>query len=308
MRLPARSALVPALLFVLVGSSPVAQETPTRHRFACADYTQGKVFLVSADGRVEWECRAPSCNDLWVLPGGNLLFVTGHGVTELDRDRNVVFRYESKSEIYACQRLENGNTFVGESSAGRLLEVDPSGKIVKELRLLPAGKDGGHLFMRNARKLADGHYLVCHYGEQEVREYDAQGTVLRRFPALGGPHSAVRLLDGGTLIACGDMAGQPARVFEVDKAGKTVWEVKGDDLPGIHLKFMSGLQRLPNGNTVMCNWLGHGHLGEAPHVIEVTRDKKVVWTFADHATMKTVASIQILDVPVDPHDGTLLHD
>ena len=25
------------------------------HRFACADYTQGKVFIVAADGKVEWE-------------------------------------------------------------------------------------------------------------------------------------------------------------------------------------------------------------------------------------------------------------
>ena len=45
---------------------------------------------------------------------------------------------------------------------------------------------------------------------------------------------------------------------------------------------MTGLQRLPNGNTVMSNWQGHGQFGNGPHVIEVTPDKKVVWTFADH--------------------------
>ncbi len=33
---------------------------------------------------------------------------------------------------------------------------------------------------------------------------------------------------------------------------------------------MAGLQRLPNGNTVMSNWLGHGQFGKAPHLIEVT--------------------------------------
>ena len=33
-------------------------------------------------------------------------------------------------------------------------------------------------------------------------------------------------------------------------------------LPGISLKFMTGLQRLPNGNTVMTNWLGHGNFGK----------------------------------------------
>ena len=133
---------------------------------ACADYSQGKIFLVSAQGKVEWEYPAPNCNDLWVLPNGNLLFVTGHGVKEVTREKKVVFDYRSKSEIYACQRLPNGNTFIGECNAGRLLEVDPSGKIVKQIRLLPEGKDGGHLYMRNARRLPNGHYLVAHYGQQ----------------------------------------------------------------------------------------------------------------------------------------------
>ena len=68
---------------------------------------------------------------------------------------------------------------------------------------------------------------------------------------------------------------------------------------------MTGLQRLPNGNTVMTNWLGHGQFGKAPHVIEVTPDKKVVWTFADHKTMKTISSIQLLDIPGDVTKGEI---
>ena len=67
------------------------------------------------------------------------------------------------------------------------------------------------------------------------------------------------------------------------------------------------MQRLPNGNTVMTNWLGHGQFGKAPHVIEVTPHKKVVWTFADHKTMKTISSIQLLDVPGDATRGEILH-
>ena len=154
-----------------------------------SDYSQGKIFLVSAQGKVEWEYPAPDCDDLWVLPNGNLLFVTGHGVKEVTRDKKVVFDYQSKSEIYACQRLPNGNTFIGECNAGRLLEVDPSGKIVKQVRLLPEGKDGGHLYMRNARQLPNGHYLVAHYGEQVVKEYDTEGKVVMEIRAPGGPHT-----------------------------------------------------------------------------------------------------------------------
>lgn len=295
------------------------------HRFVCTDYSQGKVFIVSAEGKAEWEYPAPSCNDLWVLPNGNFLFNTGRGVKEITRDKKVVFEHrgtpvkntakqkdgtlkevESPSEIYACQRLANGNTFIGECNSGRLLEVTPDGRFVKDIRLLPAGKDGGHSYIRNARQLADGAYLVAHYGEQVVREYTSDGKVRKEIPAVGGPHSVARLPNGHTLISCGDRKGG-SRVFEADKEGKTVWEVQGDELPGISLKFMAGIQRLPNGNTVMCNWLGHGQFGKAPHIIEVTPAKKVVWTFADHKTMKTVSSIQLLDVPGDVTRGEILH-
>lgn len=297
-------ACLPLLAAAQPTNAPI--QTGQGHPFVCTDYSQGKVFIVSKAGQVEWEYAVPSCNDLWVLPNGNLLFNTGHGVKEVTRDKRVVFDYQSKSAIYACQRLTNGNTFIGECSSGRLLEVAPDGAIVKELRLLPEGKDGGHVFMRNARRLPNGHYLVTHYGEQVVREYDGQGKAVMEIPAVGGPHSAVRLPNGHTLISCGDRPGG-SKVFEVDAQGRVVWEVKGDELPGISLKFMAGFQRLPNGNTVMSNWLGHGQFGRAPHLIEVTPDKKVVWTFADHKTMKTISSIILLDVPGDPLTGGILH-
>ena len=78
-------------------------------------------------------------------------------------------------------------------------------------------------------------------------------------------------------------------------------------MPGVSLKFMAGLQRLPNGNTIMSNWLGHGQFGQAPHLIEITRDKRVLWTFFDHQSMRTVSSLQLLDVPGDAIKGEIWH-
>ena len=300
------SLLCGALALMAITAETAAAAPTNGHPFACTDYTVGKVLIVSADGKVEWEYPASNCNDLWVLPNGNLLFNTGHGVREVTREKQVVFDYQSKSEIYACQRLTNGNTFIGECNGGRLIEVAPDGRIVKEVRLLPEGKDGGHTYMRNARRLNNGHYLVTHYGEGVVSEYDAEGKLVRSIPAAGGPHSVVRLPNGNTLITCGDQKGG-SRVFEVDADGKTVWEVAGEELPGISLKFIAGVQRLPNGNTVICNWLGHGQFGKAPHLIEITPDKRVVWTFADHVTMKTISSVLLLDVPGDLLRGEVWH-
>ncbi|NQU23652.1 MAG: aryl-sulfate sulfotransferase [Candidatus Nealsonbacteria bacterium] len=292
---------------LLLASTAIAGEPVTGHPFACSDYSQGKVFVVSAAGEVEFEYPAQHSNDIWMLPNGNLLFNSGNSVKEVTRDKKVVFEYQSKGSVYACQRLANGNTFIGECNVGRLTEVDPDGKIVKQVSLLPEGKDGGHAYMRNARRLDNGNYLVAHYGEQVVREYDATGKVVAEIPAPGGPHSVIRLPNGNTLIACADKGQAGAQVFEVDAAGKTVWQITRDELPGIRLAFMTGLQRLPNGNTVMSNWLGHGQVGKGVHLIEVTPEKKVVWTFADHKTMKTISSVQLLDVPGDVTRGEILH-
>ena len=178
-------AIVTARVFG-IQEQPAATPKPIQegkgHHFVCTDYTAGKVFIVNAEGKVEWEYSTGQCNDLWALPNGNLLFNTGHGVKEVTRQKTVVFM-----------------------------------------------------------------------------------------------------------------------------VGQTVWEVKADELPGIGLKFMAGLQRLPNGNTVMSNWLGRGQLGKAPHLIQITRDKRVLWTFFDHQTMTTVSSVQLLDVPGDATKGEVWH-
>lgn len=289
------------ICLVILFSFPFALlSQPVKHTFVCTDYTQGKVFIVSVEGKLVWEYPAKHCNDVWMLSNGNILFNTGKGVKEVTRAKEVVFQYESKSDIYACQRLSNGNTLIGESNSGKLLEVSPAGQIVKQINLLPDTVDGGYAFMRNARKLSNGNYLVAHYGLDKVCEYNKKGKLVMEIPVKGGPHSVVRLPGGNTLVACSDHNGEP-KVVEFDKKGRIVWQVLKNDLPAIELKFMTGLQRLPNGNTVMTNWLGHNQFGKAPHAIEVTPDKKVVWTYHDSSFIQTMSSIQLIDV--DPKDG-----
>jgi len=61
------------------------------------------------------------------------------------------------------------------------------------VRLQAPGKSGGNAYMRNARRLDNGNYIVAHYGDQVVKEYDPQGRIIREIPAPGGPHSAIRL-------------------------------------------------------------------------------------------------------------------
>jgi hypothetical protein len=208
--------------------------------------------------------------------------------------------------IYACQRLANGNTFIGECNTGFLLEVSPNGQIINKIKLLPDTVVGGHAYMRNARKLENGNYLVAHYGLDKVCEYDSIGKIVREIPVKGGPHSIIRMPNGNTLIACSDHNGEP-RVVEIDQSGAEVWQITKNELPGIELKFMTGMEVLPNGNLVFTNWIGHGQLGNGTHAFEVTRNKQLVWIYDDHSILKTMSSIQILNSKGKPLKGKVLH-
>lgn len=274
----------------------------------------GHIVLLNDKSEVEWEmpCRHTS-HDMQILPTGNyLLHVSNTKIVEVQpADKKVVWQWESKPvppkkgiEIHAFQRLADGNTMIAESGNGRIIEVDKDGKIVKEFALT-LDKPSTHSDTRLVRKLDNGHYLVAHENDGAVREYDGDGKVVWTYKlglngrkASGGHgveghgdhvYSAYRLANGNTLIG----AGNGNRVVEVDKEGKTVWSVEQKELPGITLAWVTMVHALPNGNVV----IGNCHAGpENPQLIEVTREKKVVWTLKD---MKNLGNSTAATVIVD---------
>jgi hypothetical protein len=266
------------------------------HPFLCCDYGGNKVCVVSAEGKIEWQYDCKNPQDCWKLPNGHYLFCHLSGALEVTREKEIVWQYRApeKVEVHACQPLSDGHVLVVEGGTSRILEIDSDGKIAKEIKLKTTVANTHEQF-RGTRKTRDGHYLVCFKGERKVVELSADGTVLNEIKVPGDPHEVVQLANGHLLITCGD----GHKAIEFDDTGKAVWELNENDLPGNPLRLMAGCTRLPNGNTVFCNYLGHGHIGEQPQVIEVTRDKKVVWTFADHAHFNSINQIQLLDMKGD---------
>lgn len=275
------------------------------HPFLCTDSAGGKVAIVSAEGKIEWEVDCKHPQDCWAMPNGNILFSHATGAIEMTRAKEIVWEYKAgeKTEIHACQPLPDGRVLLVECGPSRIIEVDRAGKIAKEIKLTPPPATIKlHNQYRGTRKTRAGHYYVCRKGENQVEELDGNGKSLRRIPVPGDVHEALLLPDGHLLVTCGD----GHKVVEYDAAMKVVWQLDENEIPGHPLRLMPGFQRLPNGNTVFCNYLGHGHLGQQPHFFELTRDKKVVWTFADHAHFKTINQIQLLDVKGDVTRGEIL--
>ena len=98
--------------------------------------------------------------------------------------------------------------------------------------------------------------------------------------------SAIRLPNGNTLIG----GGNGHCVLEVTPDKEIVWKVDQHDLPGITLAWVTTVERLANGNTVF----GNCHAGpDNPQFIEVTKDKKVVWTFKDFKNFGNSMPVQV---------------
>jgi hypothetical protein len=300
-----RKSLTPTLcivaLFVttvLVAQKPAAYDT-SHYRVLGAD--NNRIAIVNNKGEVEWEIpnEARANHDIQLLPNGNILFHTGWTtIKEVNPKKEIVWQYEVKAKegytgkytLHAFERLPNGRTMVAESGNQRIIEVDTDGKIVHEIPLA-VDKPSATSDTRMVRSVPGGGYLVAHEADGKIREYDRNGKVVWEYalqlnnkPASPGAtgHGVMvfgvrRLANGNTLVG----GGNNNRVFELDKSGTIVWSVEEKDLPGIKLAWVTTVDALPNGNVIF----GNSHAGpENPQLIEVTRDKQVVWTFKNFET------------------------
>ncbi|HEX2855526.1 MAG TPA: hypothetical protein VHO24_19985 [Opitutaceae bacterium] len=296
---------LPLVLRVLAFFLASALVARAAHPFFCTDSYGGKVAQVSADGKIIWEYACKHPQDGWVLANGNFLFCYNTGVIEMTGQKEIVWHYKSdpKTEIHACQPLPGGLVMIVESGPCRIIEVERNGRIAKEIKLTPPPeKVKIHDQFRGARKTKDGRYIVARKGEHVIEELDASGKTLRLTPVPGDVHNVLPLPNGNLLISLGD----GHKVEERDANMKVVWELNENDIPGHPLRLTTGFQRLPNGNTIFTNYLGHGHIGKQPHFFELTPDRKVVWSFEDHVNFKTVNQIQVMDVKGDPTKWEIL--
>lgn len=278
---------------------PANDEAPQR-RFIAADSSKNRLAMIDEAGQIAWEYTIGPLHDFQVLPGGNILLQTSWTrLVEVDpKTDEIVWSYDAATangnagrrvEVHAFQRLPDGRTMIAESGPARIIEVDSTGALQREIALRVDNPDPHH-DTRLVRKLENGHYLVCHEADGAVREYNEAGDVVWEYDvplfwrepkpghgvdAFGNQcFAALRLPSGNTLITTGN----GHRVLEVTPEKEILWSLHQNDLPGIQLAWVTTLQILPGGNIV----LGNCHAGpDNPQIIEITRDKEVVWTFRD---------------------------
>jgi len=269
----------------------VVSATGIAHAFLAHSPEQGKDYLIAGDGAIAGVyATGPKGEDSWILPGGRLLASYGEGVREYDRATGSVtweYRAGPGVEVHSCQPLPDDRVLICECGSKRLFEINRDLTIAHEIRLESA--QSTHHQFRLARKTATGTYLVAYGSDAVVRELDADGKTLQTFvlpPVKNrGVNGAFRLPNGHTLVA----GGYGAEVYEFDAGAHIVWTLKQADLPAdFKLHYLGTAQRLPNGNTIVSNFLG------LPDVFEVTPEKQVVWQYHNEK-VGPVSACQLLD-------------
>lgn len=253
------------LILSLVLLSAVAGPTFAAHKVVVQG--KGKLAIVKENGDIEWEMGWGGIHDIHVLKNGHILVQQGAAkVAEIDpATKQVVWSYDSAKQ--------NGNE-------GKKVEV--------------------HAF----QPLEEGRLMIAESGPARIIEIDRDGKLLKEVKLKvthSHPHTDTRLarkLSNGNYLVCHEGDGF---IREYDaKTSEIVWDYevplfgkqpKGGHGPEAFGNKCFAAVRLPNGNTLIATGNGHS-------VIEVTRDKQVVWkveqTDLPGITLAWVTTLEVL--------------
>jgi outer membrane protein assembly factor BamB len=185
--------------------------------------------------------------------------------------------------IHDLHVLADGHIMV-QQGAAKVVEIDPATKNVVWSYDSAAsnGNAGKKVEVHSFQPLADGNVMIAESGPVRIIEIDRQGKLLKEIKLkVDHPHPhrdtrLVRKLENGNYLVCHEGDGA---IREYDDGGNVVWQY---DVPLFDRKPAGGhgpeawgnqafaAVRLPNGNTLISTGNGHG-------VVEVTRDKEIVW-------------------------------
>jgi outer membrane protein assembly factor BamB len=275
------------------------------------------VIALVKDGKIVWTYQTGGgweIDDCWMLSNGNVLYTRMQYAEEITPDKKVVWHFDSPpgTQSHSVQPIGLDHVLLvnnGLPAPVMMMFNTTTGKVEWQHTLDTMSTTDAktvHGQIRNARMTSAGTFLIPYLELGKVVEYDKDWKPIFSVEAKA-PWAALRLPNGNILIS-GNGAGW---VREVDRTGKTVWEVTKDELPGIELHVVQGIARLANGDTIISsNGVGNSKdaqtIKTAVQMVEVSPDKKVVWVIQDWEHLGFGSWIQLLDEPGIPENGEVL--
>ena len=267
------------------------------YAFVAADVDTSEITKFNAAGEPVWVYSEVRPIDAWPMADGTVLVAylpspktaNQGGVRLIDADKRTVFDRPYHDEIMSCQPLTNGNILINECGAGRIAEIDRTGRTVRSFEVKAKGQ--GHKTARFIRLTPQDTVLVGECYSHKLREYDRAGTMLKEWD-LPMAYSASRLANGNTLIS----GYKPAQVVEIDPAGRTVWSLSVADLPAeLNIGSFCESTRLANGHTLIACASRSSKPGPRVAYLEVTPEKQVAWKQMEPSRTREITSLKLLD-------------
>jgi hypothetical protein len=287
---------------------------PGRHDFFYAGESKDRNLYIVRGGKIAWSYSDPAgkgeISDAVMLSNGNILYTHQFGIVEVTPEKNVAWSYDAPEGTEVHTAIPIGKDRVlyiqnGDFAVVRVVNTTTNAT-EKEFRLKTKLPFSTHGQFRHARLTPQGTLLVAHMDLNKVVEYDTDGNELWSFPA-DRPWGVSPLANGNVLIT--DSKG----VREITRRGDAVWSWTPGDAPGYAFSNLQQAWRLPNGNTVINNWVNEWEVTPADMVgtvqaIEVTPAKQVVWalkSWTDPVKLGPATTFQFLGGPAaeDAHFG-----
>lgn len=277
--------------------------------FFYAGEAKSRNMYIVQDGKVTWSyidtMGKGEISDAILMQNGNVLFAHQFGVTLINRDKKVLWKYSTPEgfETHTAQPVGKDHVvFVQNGNPAKVFVRNiRTDQVVREF-VIPF-KSGTHGQIRHARLTAEGTLLVAHMDLGKVIEYDING---KQLSSLDVPSvwSAVPLKNGNLLVASNQNL-----VKEVTREGRVVWDYPLAEAAGYHITSPQIALRLPNGNTLINNWFNQWSAKLDPRnppvqAIEVTPDKKVVWALRSWSSpdLGPSTTIQLLNDPDNTYE------
>jgi outer membrane protein assembly factor BamB len=280
------------------------------HDFLYAGESKNRRVFIVKKGKVAWTYDDPAgrgeVSDATLLSNGNVLIAHQYAVKLISQDKTVLWNLDAPkgSEIHTAVPIGHEHVLYvqnGDPAWVRVVNI-ATGETKKEFQAPTGNPKGTHGQFRHARITPAGTLLLAHMDLNKVCEYNANGKEIWSFPAES-PWSASPLKNGNILIV------DRRDVREVTRRGETVATFARSDSPDYKLSSLQLAWRLPNGNTLINNWVNEwsGPIDKVKppvQAVELTPDKKVVWVLRSWADpdLGPATTIQVLDEPEAPEN------
>jgi hypothetical protein len=328
MRLPdwkiARVLLVAAAC-LSVGTFAIAQDNPAttpttapaapamlpgngleQHDFFYAGESRDRKMFILRKGKVDWSYDDPTgkgeISDAVMLSNRSILFAHQFAVKLILSDKKIIWSYEVPKgcEVHTAMPVGKDHVLFIQNGPEPFLRVVNilTNETTREFPLPVKNPKNTHGQFRHARLTAAGTIMVAHMDLGKVCEYDSVGKELWSISSPG--------VWGVTPLANGNILVTDTRGWhEINRDKKTVWEITKADLPDYTFANLQLAWRLPNGNTMLNNWVNewNGKIDRttAPvQALEITPEKKVVWAlraWTPPVDLGPATTIQLLDQP-----------